>query len=64
MGEGETMDILETMAVLDLKVKGNFLTLTRGHLNIKIMIMVFSEITGHMKVKFYVEPPCLGKTKF
>ena len=40
----------------------NFLTLTQGHLNIKIKIMVFSEITGPMKVKFYVEP-CLVGTK-
>ena len=32
--------------------------MTQGHLNIKIKIMVFSEITGPMKVKFYVEPPC------
>ena len=26
--------------------QGHFLTLTKGHLNIKIKIMVFSEITG------------------
>ena len=44
--------------------EGHFLTLTQGHLNIKIKIMVFSEITGPMKVKFYVEPACVGGTKF
>ena len=39
------------------------MTLTQGHLNSKIKIMVFSEITGPMKVKFYVEHPCLGGRK-
>ena len=42
--------------------QSNFLTLTQGHCNIKIKLTVFSEITGPMKVKFYVEPPCLGGT--
>ena len=42
----------------------NFLTLTQCRLNIKMnrlsfKIMVFLEITGPMKVKFYVGPPCL-----
>ena len=40
------------------------MTLTQGHLNIKIKIMVFSEITEPMKVKFYVELSCLGEAKF
>ena len=40
-----------------------FLTFTQGHLHIKIKIMVFSEITGPMKVKFNVEPPCLWGNK-
>ena len=31
---------------------------------IKIIIMVFSEITWPIKVNFYVEPPSLGGTKF
>ena len=31
--------------------QGPFLILTQGHLNIKVKIMVFSEITGPMKVK-------------
>ena len=41
----------------------NLLTLSQGHLNIKIKIMVFSKITGPVKVKLYVEPLCLGETK-
>ena len=49
--------------VCNLLKSSSFLDLTQGHLNIKIKIMVFSEITGPMKVKFYVEPPCLGETK-
>ena len=67
--KAKTMDILGTIAALDLKVarcrqltesmmvcviyysQGRFLILTQGHLNIKIKIMVFSEITGPMKVK-------------
>ena len=40
------------------------MTLTQVNLNIKIKIMVFSEITGPMKVKCYVELPCVRKTKF
>ena len=51
---------MESMEICNL-----FLTLTLGHLNIKIKIMVLlvlSEITGPLKVKFYVEPPCLGET--
>ena len=39
-------------------------SLCQGHFNINIMIMVFSEITGPINVKFYVEPPCLGGTNF
>ena len=30
-------------------MKANFLTLTQGHLNIKIKIMVYSDITGFGK---------------
>ena len=37
--------------------QGHFLTLIQGHLNIKIKIMVFSEIAWPIKLKFYVEPP-------
>ena len=40
------------------------LTMTQLHSNIKIKIMVFSEITGPMKVKFYGEPACLRGTNF
>ena len=31
---------------------------------INLNLCGFSEITGHMKVKFYVGPPCLGGTKY
>ena len=48
-----TCNLLRSRSFLDLE----------GHLNIKIKIMVFSEIPGPMKVKFCMEPPCLGETK-
>ena len=53
--------LMESRYVIKLRY---FLTLAQGHLNVKIKIIVFSEITGPMKVKFYVKPPCLGGTKF
>ena len=41
----------EAMPFLDLD-------LDKVNLNIKIKIMVFSEINGPMKIKFYVKHPC------
>ena len=38
--------LMESMKVRINDGQGHLLTLTQGHLNIKIKIMVFSEITG------------------
>ena len=67
------MGILEIIAALDLiftrcrqlmeSMKNmSFLDLDPNHLNIKVM--AFSEITGPMKLKYYVEPPCVGEQNF
>ena len=40
------------------------MTLTQDHLNIKIKIMVFSEIAWPIKLKFYVKPPWIVTFKF
>ena len=38
--------LMESMKVSNYEGQCHFLTLTQGHLNTKIKIMVFSEITG------------------
>ena len=54
---------VESMKVCN-QCQAYFFTLTQGHLNIKIKIMVFLGITEPMKVKLYVETPCFGENNY
>ena len=52
--------VIESMNVCYLLWSRSFLDLDSRSFKIKIKIMVLSEITLPVKVKFYVEPPCEG----
>ena len=56
--------LMESMKVCNQLRSMSIFILAQGDLDLKIKIMVFSDIIGPMKLIFYVEPPCLCGTKW
>ena len=55
---------MESMEVCNLLLSRSFLDLDPRSFKYQNYYYGFLRITGPVKVKIYVEPPCIGKTQF